>query len=663
MSARTCALAALAFACGAAQHQGPPEPGVAIKSYPPLAFKDDAKAPGLAVILGIDGADHAAVIPLHPHPVTVDAMSAEGVTPIELAVGPNATGAAKVDGDLGSAWLAAFAAATTLDKDVTDFAFSATAHGAIDGRSASGLIAAGFIAAVIGAPVDPTATLCGAIDPDGTLGPVDGLAEAFISALAKGKKKLGYPAGMRKVKSQAGKDLDLVDLAHASGAQAIELVDVRDAYHLLTGRTLPAIEPVTEAEMAVDPATAKLLDARYRVWQQRLAAVWSTVVQLDTAGRQPQLLVGLRDRAKSDGEAAERLRKQGKPAAAYAKMLAAWALANSTHQTYDVLSKVEAGDVAGAITAVSAEDPAKIRAAFDQIAALHPTTIGGALDALAAFETALRGWAFHTFAAEAVAATTEYLKSLQDKPRADLGSHETADAVVEHVAPALAFIGQTSAETTLATQELELETATTARYATSVGDVLRLAAASQDVAEAERAAFDAMLIAPLAEKSKLSEDETRRRFAMIEPDYLVALMLGQVQTAEGLPYEIKAAWGDHSVGWGLASLAAGQLGALDAALVLAKYITIGLAADDRGSVAGVDHEASFAQLLAAAERNARASARAAKIATGVIPMRAKLAYELALVERGGDVNDRLDALGELWAATVMSQTAVMMARN
>ena len=68
-------------------------------------------------------------------------------------------------------------------------------------------------------------------------------------------------------------------------------------------------------------------------------------------------------------------------------------------------------------------------------------------------------------------------------------------------------------------------------------------------------------------------------------------------------------------------------------------------------------------MLPRAERNARASARAARIATGAIPVQAKLAYQLATVLRGGSLADKVDALAQFWTASAFSQTAVMLARN
>jgi hypothetical protein len=68
-------------------------------------------------------------------------------------------------------------------------------------------------------------------------------------------------------------------------------------------------------------------------------------------------------------------------------------------------------------------------------------------------------------------------------------------------------------------------------------------------------------------------------------------------------------------------------------------------------------------MLQSAEKAARASARAARIATGAIPVQAKLVYQMATVKKDGDVGDKIDALTAYWMSSAYSRTAVMLARN
>ena len=140
-------------------------------------------------------------------------------------------------------------------------------------------------------------------------------------------------------------------------------------------------------------------------------------------------------------------------------------------------------------------------------------------------------------------------------------------------------------------------------------------------------------------------------------------MMTKLSDTEGLPKELKTAWGEKSLAWGLMSLAGSELAYYDSAELIAKYYSLGVHTDDNNKVDKIEFEQAFTNMLASAERNARANARAARIAAGAIPVQAKLAYQIARVERDGDLNEKVDALGEFWASSAFSQTAVMLARN
>jgi hypothetical protein len=635
--------AALVVACGGTQHGAPTQPPAPrVVAYAPLGFKADARVPNQAVILGTDDKHGSTVIPLPAGPSTVQ------IDRVTLATAPNPEHAVQVTGGPG-VWMSAVVAANVLDKDVGDFTFSAT------GDAASGLVAGGFLAALTGAPIDGAATLTGTINPDGTIGPVPGVPEAFLAAIQNGKRRLGYPAGMRMVTSAAGETVDLVALAKAHGAEAVEIGDVHAAYKLLTGKDLPATVPVPAAEMALDKATIDALDARYKDWQQRVAVEWSTLVQLDTAGRVPPTLLALRDLAKQNAEAAEALHKRGLAAAAYSRMLAAWAFASATTQAYDIVSKVRAGNVKAAIDAVHALDHVAdtTTGALQKIGVTRPATLGGHLEMLAAFEAVLRGYVFQTMAARATGAAAQDLESIATLSHAQLGAPETADQVMSAVAPAVLYVARTTAEATLGEQQLALVNAQTVAYTCSPAGVQQVATAFSSAGAASLTVVDTLL--------DIQDDDARNRVALYEPDYLVAYVTSKL--GAGALDDLKTAWGEQSLPWVLLQLAGSQLAYHDAAELIAKYASLGVHTGDDGKLASLDHDKAFIHLLAAAERNARASAHAAKIATGAIPVQAKLAYQLATVERDGDLDDKVDALVELWSASAFSEMAVVLARN
>jgi uncharacterized protein len=677
--------AAVVVSCGSPQHAGkPPEPAPKVVTYGPLGIKADAKQPQQAVILGTDDKAGSTVIPLPvaQSRVAVDAMYVKlappitgGMTPVKLATAPNPDQSVQVGiyeefaGGTGpqwraGVWVSAVVAATTLNKDLTDFTFSASSGGYIDGASASGLMAGGFLAAMTGAPVDAAATMTGTINPDGTIGPVGGIPEKFLGSIEKGKKRLGYPIGMRMAKSEAtGELVDLVQLAKSHGAEAVEIADVQEAYKLLTGKTLPEPLPVPESEMALDPATNAALETKYKEWQTRVGTEWATLVQLESAGRLPPMLVAMRAYAKSYAEQAEALHKRGLSGAAYSRMLAAWAFASATTQAYDILEKVQSGNVAGAVDTVKALDrlDENTTAVLKKIGAMRPNTLGGHLEMMAAFEAALRSYAFKEMASTSLAQTAAALQTLSGVPTAQLGSPEAADKIMQLIAPTLLYVGRTIAESTLATQELEFENEQSVNYMCSIPNVKRMSTSFQSAGVAGLNYFDTLLTQPLAEQAHVSEDEARNKIAQFEPDYYVAYVTSRL--GNGPLDELKTAWGEHSLAWGLLSLAGSELAYYDAAGLIAKYYSLEAHTDDDGKITKVEHDKAFVHMLASAERSARASAHEAKIAAGAIPVQAKLAYQLAQVERDGDLGDKLDALSEYWAATAFSQTAVMLARN
>jgi uncharacterized protein len=596
---------------------------------------------------------------------------------VKLATAPNTDGSVQVGifeefaGGTGpqwraGVWVSAFVAASTLNKDLTDFTFSATSGGYIDGASASGLMAAGYLAAMTGAPIQSDVTMTGIINPDGTIGPVGGVPEKFLASIEKGKKKIGYPIGLKQARSaRTGELVDLEELAKSKGAEAIEIADVHQAYKLLTGKALPEPIPVAEADMAIDAGTKNALDIKYKQWQSRLANEWGAILQLESAGRLPPILVYLRDYSKSYGEIAETLHKKGLYGAAYARMLAAWSYASSANQIYDIMSKVEAGKIDDAVASLTKLDNLddQTRDVFNKIGAIKPPTMGGHLQMMAAFRAALRGWSFRVFAGGSLTATKAYIQSLAGTPPAQLASDAQADKLAGMVAPTILYVKKTVAEMTLATEQLEFEAATDIDYMCSIPNVRRLATSFSSAGGAGLNYFDTLLVQPFAESAKISEDEAKQRIAIIEPDYLVALMASRLANQDGVIKEMRDKWGEQSLAWGLLSLAGSELAYFHSAELIAKYYSLEIKKDAQGDISGVEHEKAFANMLASAERNARANARAAKIATGNIPVQAKLAYELATVERDGTVSEKLDALGQYWASSSFSQTAVMLARN
>ena len=677
-------------ACGgprppSAPAPAPPPPGT--KAFAPLAFKQDARAPHQAVILGTDERDGSTIlqIPGAPAAVRVDAMvvrrdgsgpATGGTTPIALSAAPSADGAVQAGAAeapwRAGVWTAALLAARALGKDPTDLALGATPDGPVDG-AALALVAGGFVEALLCAPLDEAGTppgalpgtLAGTLLPDGTIGPVTGLTERFGGALARGKKRLGYPVGLRLARSAAtGQAIDLVQLAKAGGAEALEVASVRDAGALLAGKPLPAQVPVPEAEMRLDDATARALDAAYRDLRQRLAGEWAALLHLPQSGNLPPRLLQLASRALALGEAAEKLYRTGAVAVALGELREAWVLATAATAAYELLRQVQRGDVPAAIAALDQLGPtdAAARELFGALGAIEPATIGDHLRLAGALRAALAGWSFQAFAAGERARARGHLDGLAGRRKEELAAPATADALVTAVAPALVLLGRARAGLLDAAQQLELERAETPAFACSPPDVLRRARWFQAAAAAGAADLDALIVEPAARSEGVPPDTVRVRLALSEPDTVVAHVLSNLPDGGGLPRDLQQAWGEGSRAWSLLSLAAGELAYVASAELLAKHAALEVRADPTaGGKVAAAYEPALGSLIERAERTARVNARAARIATGGIPVAARLAYQQAGARRAA--GDRLAALAAYWRASAYAQTAVMLARS
>mgnify|MGYP000914706782 FL=1 len=659
------------------------------KQVAPLQIQQEVKSPAQALILGTDAKGGSTVLPLLgvESRVSVDSMwvrtgggpAVGGSSPVALITSPNPEGAVRVGiyeevaGSLGpqwraGVWLASFVSATVINKDLTDFKFTAEAGGHVDGASASALMTAGYLASMIGAKVDPAATMTGIINPDGTIGPVGGIPQKFLGSIEKGKKRLGYPIGMRHATdANSGARVDLVALAKEHGAEAVEVADVYAAVELLTGKQLPRPVPVDESKMALEDEVQKALDEKYTLWFQRLSEEWTRLIELNNAGRLPQGLLQLAAIAQAEGQAAEKLKNQGLSASAYHRIVRAWVYAAGATATSDILELAQAGDLIGARAKLHEFQGLAITtdASLRKIAEMKPATMGGHLQMLSAFQTAIGGWGFHTFSGEFLATqTAAVFAELEKLPRPALAERAVGDTIVAATAPTVLAIARAVASSAMSLESIDIEGQRSINYLCSLPNVKRLATSFQSAAGSNLAYFDSLIVAEVAKAFNVPPDQAKIRFAGYEPDYLVALMAGSVGGMGGLPDQLKKEWGENTIAWGLFTLAASELSFFRTSMLISKWYSLGVQNDPiTGRPTSVQHEKAFFNMLTFAEVRARENARAALVATGEIPVQARLRYQQAKVLREGDLTDKLAALEGYWAASVYAQTAVMLARN
>ncbi|TWU29417.1 S16 family serine protease [Bythopirellula polymerisocia] len=145
-----------------------------------------------------------------------------------------------------TSWQAALTASQLLDFDPHAMQVAVSVEGKIDGPSAGALFTVGILPAVRGDQLNEEVTMTGTINPDGTIGPVGGIAYKLEGAAQAGKKTVLIPAFTRLQYDAYSKEhIDLVEHGKKQGLTVHQVNDVWEAYELFTGKKLPRHKEIT----------------------------------------------------------------------------------------------------------------------------------------------------------------------------------------------------------------------------------------------------------------------------------------------------------------------------------------------------------------------------------------------------------------------------------
>jgi hypothetical protein len=188
-----------------------------------------------------------------------DGESSEGLTiPLTVRVRPtpgepigvsaiNTEAGATGDQWAAASWNAAMVATLITGGEADGFEFSYRTDGPIDGPSAGGLMTVATIAAIRGDTLDETMTMTGAINPDGTIGPVGGIPFKLEGAADAGRTTMLIPEGENKIEG-----VDVIDKGRSLDPKVdvIEVGDIFEAYEQFTGVELPRLTPADEPSLS-----------------------------------------------------------------------------------------------------------------------------------------------------------------------------------------------------------------------------------------------------------------------------------------------------------------------------------------------------------------------------------------------------------------------------
>lgn len=132
----------------------------------------------------------------------------------------------------------------------------------IGGPSSGGLMCVGFLSLLMNKTLNPSVTMTGMINPDGTIGPVGGLKEKLDAAASNGFKTFLIPKGQRYyqypviqetrlpwgvIRRTTYQSIDLVEYGRSINVSVIEVGSIFDAFAYFTGVDINAssvLEPL-----------------------------------------------------------------------------------------------------------------------------------------------------------------------------------------------------------------------------------------------------------------------------------------------------------------------------------------------------------------------------------------------------------------------------------
>lgn len=214
-----------------------------------------------------------------------------------------------------SGWMAAMIAAQIVGFDPANTQISFDVAGHVDGPSAGGLITVGTMAALRGDTIRSDAAMTGAINPDGTIGPVGGIPQKIEGAAAAGKKLVLIPADVRLMEDvNQKKQVDLVEHGKNLGLTVVPVSNIYDAYQLLTDRPLP--RPPKAGHPELSPVAYEHNERKTREWAVRANVALEQYKNLPDTHKY-EFTIANSAAAEGDLKRVENLLNEGEPARAY----------------------------------------------------------------------------------------------------------------------------------------------------------------------------------------------------------------------------------------------------------------------------------------------------------------------------------------------------------
>lgn len=579
---------------------------------------------------------------------TADGTSSGVMTPVRITLNPNPTGRIRLGffedeidgyGEMwrAAAWVSHVIALDISGADSTQIQIEFERSGKVDGPSAGGLTTVGILAAIRGDAVRHDAAMTGTINPDGTIGPVGGIAHKIDGAAAAGVKLVLVPFGQRQGRDEnLERDVDLFERGRSQGVEVKAVGDIYTAYELLTGSPLP--RPGRGDDLQLEPDVYAQVRLKVDEWLLRYKDFQGQYNRIPGPYRS-EYCAALMVEARASAQKIENLLAEGQAPMAMRDAMHAAILAGVATAISDTIwvDNARGRESAKEYARKFAKIHEKTRIAVDRLKQYKPGTLGEAGILIYGYSALTESLAYQA-AAEAILAGR--IRIPVENPNADPDEENMLTAVYamqiaaldcEHVRDLLEIAGDLKGP----------PVADAARFA-EVAVFLRRAA------EANLNQFEQVIV---AERAK-SEDTSiaRSQYSLMQRDesYMTARVGMDVATPA-----LRTLVG-NTESWPYAELGAAINSYELSSVLMATHYSLGITRDEYGEIETLRREGSLQFVLDFAQDQARRNIELLKD-NGVEPGATIFGWRVASIMRGRELPDRIEALRWLWEANTQSR--------
>ncbi len=548
-------------------------------------------------------------------------------------------------------WTGGMLAAYAIGKNLVDYKITADAAGEIDEMGSQLAIAAGIMAAMVQTPPKAGVVLFGALNPDGTVGPVENLPAKIKAAATAGAKIIGIPAGQDQAWDEAAKQyVTCAEMGKAAGAEITEVATITEAFSLLTGSKLELPEPVAADALKLDADTEKLLKERCDKWLKQHTDLVKKINAIP--GKQSDRTKNGLTAAVKYAEEATTLIKAGSIAAAYdyAQRAGAFAMTALWSAQFDALDAKK--DLKGMLKAVESFDNIS-KQITETITKLRTVADPTALDPmirLTTYDHLAGAWGYAKLGEKQLKESREKIAYLIEKKLSPAMDEGRLFQLLLGTATRFSMADMKNAK---AQDFAAFPALKTGKWNVNADRAAELADMLEATARAWMELSSKVFVQEVAAAGSKSSEEVLADMIATENNYLVAVssldfpeFLISQDAKEGLLIRVAAYWNSY----------------LNNAMLFLKRVHLEVRKDATGEVHQVRQQKVLAKLIVSAEENARRSAALAQKVTGTIPASARFYYQVGMTMKNGAFGLQIKSLEMFWKAATECQLAVLLVR-